>query len=244
VIIFDQQLPKLDEASLSSHLVEFDASMLHILLDDKVKTVVKVEVLTNTAALSLQQITENAQFFCAQPRITLIPALLSNQNLDEEIIALNFSNPASIRSVKSLTEEEKIFFETTPVVEELSKKTVGRLTTIAIPLIHLLKQKEADTLLLAVAGKSLFIGLQQNNKLVLMNGFTCETTDELLYYTMLTVQQYQINPSLIDVICIGDIKETPQLKEKLLDYFLNVEQLSHGSIHDMRYSGFVKLLVR
>jgi hypothetical protein len=242
VILFDQPLIVATGESVTNHFIDFGDEVLHIVLKENNKTLVRAAMLKESVVSELTNLTEKTFFYSTQPKITLVPTILSSQALNNEIIAFNFYDVTSVSIVKSVTQQETIFFEIAKSFEELAQKTVGNLTCIVVPILHLLAQKVADTLLIAKVGNSLFIGLNQMKKLVLFNGFTAETTDELLYYTMLTVQQYQLNPSNIQVTCLGDSHEVAQLKDKLMDYFLNVEQIIHPSIVDMRYSGFVKLI--
>jgi hypothetical protein len=242
VILVEQHLLLTDESSLSSHCIDLGDGLMHIEFSNNKQSLAKVALIDYSTIKGSIKTSDNAQFYSTSPKITLAPSMLVNQGISQELIAFNFSDSETIRSVKSVTQEETIFFEVNPVFESLARASVANLTSITVPLLNLLLHQRTETLLITAISNHLFVGLQRNDKLQFFNGFSTDTLDELLYYTMLVVQQFQINPSTINVLVIGDFSEKPILKEKLADYFMNVVQLKHQLINDMRYSGLVKLI--
>ncbi len=228
----------------ANHLIDLGDVVLHIILSEDSKGLARVAVQKKSTTDYFQNLSENTVYYSAPSKITLVPSALANKELEDKIVNHNFSDSKSIRSIKSITQAETLFFEESLFFEELAKKTMGNHSTIVVPLLHELSQQNGGTLLIASCGNTLYIGVFEGERLLFFNGFYVETLDELLYYTMLTVQQYQLDPSAIQVVCVGDIDAQPELREKLLDYFLEVKQVKHELISDMRYSGFVKLITR
>ncbi len=88
----------------------------------------------------------------------------------------------------------------------------------------------------------LFLTFFKKGKLINANTFDALNLDETIYYTMLFVQEYQINQELSQIFLFGDLSKELILEKEIRTYFRNVTTKKSNLINDPSISGLVYLL--
>jgi hypothetical protein len=64
--------------------------------------------------------------------------------------------------------------------------------------------------------------VKQEQKLVLANQFTITTNEDILYYVLFIIEQYQLNPLTANLTIVGNVDSTSELVTSLKKYIKNV----------------------
>jgi len=64
--------------------------------------------------------------------------------------------------------------------------------------------------------------VKQEQKLVLANQFTITTNEDILYYVLFIIEQYQLNPLTANLTIVGNVESTSELVTSLKKYIKNV----------------------
>jgi hypothetical protein len=62
----------------------------------------------------------------------------------------------------------------------------------------------------------------ENKKLILLNTFTWQTNEDILYYVMFVSEQLELNPEKFPMIVSGDIDDSSSIYQLLYRYVRNV----------------------
>jgi hypothetical protein len=248
VIIFDNKSSLLtSELSTVIVLVTEDSRAICYNFFQENKTLLSIELLADLSEIDTKfSAVEDLHIRLATPNFTLVPKILVNtdnnaiSNFNFEIYsnstrAYTYTYDEKMAILYNLTEKERNTFQ------KASKYPIQHFTK---ELIAFVSKNSEDHFLIVIIGNQLFVSLQLNQKIQLMNAYPVSSIDEVLYYCMLIVQEYSLNPSSIKLTTVGDFTEKGLLYKSLSDYFINVQPLHSEDIKDARYSGFIKLLMQ
>jgi hypothetical protein len=73
----------------------------------------------------------------------------------------------------------------------------------------------------------------ENRKLKLLNSYTCQADDDVLYFLVMAIEQMGLNPETADVYLCGDIEKDDKLHLKIQKYIRNVRLMNRND--DFRY---------
>lgn len=187
---------------------------------------------------------EKTIVFVADSKLTLIPKFMVEEAIDSVgLFNFELANDAVLKEDLTYDEQVVILYplpkKTSAFIEQISN---SKGLHLGCELIAYLSKTKQDTLLLVVINENLFIGLQQQKKLQLFNSYAVKNTEEVLYYTMLVVQEFKIDPTTITIDVAGDFNKSGDLAVQLKNYFLSVTDLQHPSIENKSISGILKIL--
>lgn len=86
---------------------------------------------------------------------------------------------------------------------------------------------QKDDILLCVNAHYIEVVYKQQHQLVLANQFTVKTQEDILYYVLFLLEQYQLNPSTVSVCVIGNIDSQSTLLITLKKYIKKI-RLARG----------------
>ena len=87
--------------------------------------------------------------------------------------------------------------------------------------------KIKENIILSVYSSHIEIVVKQEHKLLLANQFTIKTQEDILYYILFILEQYQLNPLTANISVAGNIDVTSGLLTTLKKYIKNIH-LIHG----------------
>ena len=94
------------------------------------------------------------------------------------------------------------------LIEKLGSFTYKNSSTILVSkLLDVSKNNENKQVFIHFHDKNFEIIVVQNQKLLLFNSFEYENEHDFVYYLLFTLEQLQVNPEKIEVICLGNITE-------------------------------------
>jgi hypothetical protein len=74
--------------------------------------------------------------------------------------------------------------------------------------------------------------VKQEQKLVLANQFSIKTQEDVLYYVLFILEQYQLNPLTATITIVGNLDSNSSLISSLKKYIKNIRLgLGHKSIN-------------
>lgn len=249
MIIFDNKssLPSSELSNVIVLVTDDNKAICFEYFQEK-KTLLSIELLANLSEIDAKCVSlEEVQIQLATSTFTLVPSILANVDNNSVFSNFNFENDNSSVREHTYSYDEKI-----AILYILSEKERNQFQKVSKhPIQHFTKELIAfvsknseDNFLIVVVGNQLFVTLQLEQKIQLMNAYTVNSIDEVLYYCMLIVQEYSLNPSSIKLTTVGDFTEIGLLNKSLSDYFIHVLPLQSEEINDWRYTGLIKLLLK
>jgi hypothetical protein len=108
------------------------------------------------------------------------------------------------------------------------KHTLTVLSKLTLVSEELVKEQ----LVLAVHSTYLEVVVKHNQKLVLVNQYPAKTQEDILYYVLFILEQYQLNPLTAAVTITGNIDSNSELMSSLKKYIKNIHlAVGNKSIH-------------
>lgn len=87
-----------------------------------------------------------------------------------------------------------------------------------------------DQIILSIRSNYIEIVVKHEHKLLLTNQYSVKTQEDVLYYILFILEQYQLNPLFVRVTVTGNIEANSSLINSLKKYIKNV-QLALGNKH-------------
>ncbi len=79
-----------------------------------------------------------------------------------------------------------------------------------------------EDVLLHINSNYIEVVYKQNHQLILANQFAVKTQEDVLYYVLFLLEQYQLNPLFVSICVIGNIETTSPLLTTLKKYIKNI----------------------
>ena len=79
-----------------------------------------------------------------------------------------------------------------------------------------------ENILIQIHSNYIEVIVKQEQKLVLVNQFTITTNEDILYYVLFIIEQYQLNPLTANLTIVGNVDSTSELVTSLKKYIKNV----------------------
>lgn len=206
----------------------------------------KIELLNDVFEIeNLVNNKEQIEISLATSPFTIVPKVLSQFDTNKMLGSFNFNVEQHSTIEKTIAYDEKIAIIFS--LKERNKEFFQKVSNIPFKhftkeLIAFVSKTNEDHLLLVVIDDLLLVSLQLNQQIHLVNSYPVKSIDEVLYYCMLIVQEFSIDPSTIKLTNVGDFTVNRLLHDQLSLYFLNIQYLHTDEITDCRYSGLIKLL--
>ena len=79
-----------------------------------------------------------------------------------------------------------------------------------------------EHILLSIHSNYIEVVVKQDQKLVLANQFSIKTQEDVLYYVLFILEQYQLNPLTANISIIGNLDTNSELITSLKKYIKNI----------------------
>ena len=114
------------------------------------------------------------------------------------------------------------------------KHTLSILSKLMLVSEELIKEH----IVLSVHSNYIELVVKQEHKLLLANQFSVKTQEDVLYYVLFILEQYQLNPLTANITIVGNINSTSELVTSLKKYIKNIRlALGNKSINWTAVSG-------
>ncbi len=95
-----------------------------------------------------------------------------------------------------------------------------------------------EHIILSIQPNHIEVIVKQDQKLLLSNQFSVKTQEDVLYYVLFILEQYQLNPITVNITLVGNLDTTSSLITSLKKYIKNIHLgLGHKSINWSEITG-------
>jgi len=174
-------------------------------------------------------------YFTAQ--FTLCPTAFYNSENNRSLLEFNTGGThnkviltddinADIKLIYAIDEDLKSFLD-----QLFPSHFIKHTLTVLAKLMLLSDELTKDHILLSVHANYIEIIVKQDQKLLLANQYSIKTQEDILYYILFILEQYQLNPLTASIKIVGNINATSALISSLKKYIKNVPLgIGHKSI--------------
>lgn len=166
-------------------------------------------------------------------QFTLCPTAFYDSNQNRTLLEFNVGNTDNkIILTDDVNADIKLIY----AIDESLKSTLDLLfpshqikhnLSILSKLMLQTEELTKENIILSVYSSHIEIVVKQEHKLVLANQFTIKTQEDILYYVLFILEQYQLNPLTANISVAGNIDVTSGLLTTLKKYIKNI-RLVHG----------------
>lgn len=104
--------------------------------------------------------------------------------------------------------------------------------TVLARLMLLSEELVKEHIILSIHPNHIEVIVKQDQKLLLANQFSIKTQEDVLYYVLFILEQYQLNPLTANITVVGNLDTTSSLITSLKKYIKNIHLgLGHKSIN-------------
>lgn len=162
------------------------------------------------------------------PQFTLCPTAFYNQDNNRSLLEFN-AGPIADKPVwnDDINADIKLIY----TIDENLKSTLDQLfpqhhlkhtlTVLSKLMLQSEELMKADVFL-AIHSNYLEVVVKQDHKLVLTNQFSIKTQEDVLYYVLFILEQYQLNPLTTPITVAGNLETTSDLITSLKKYIKNI----------------------
>jgi hypothetical protein len=79
-----------------------------------------------------------------------------------------------------------------------------------------------ENVLLSIHSNYIEVVLKQDHKLILANQFAIKTQEDVLYYVLFILEQYQLNPLFVNISVVGNVDSNSSLMSSIRKYIKNI----------------------
>lgn len=161
-------------------------------------------------------------------QFTLCPDLLYNSENNRSLLEFNTGTTSNdLILVDDINHDIKLIYS----IDESLKSTLDLIfpnhqlkhtLTVTSKLMLLSEELLKDDIILSLHLNYIEIVLKQNHKLQLANQFSVNTTEDVLYYLLFIIEQYQLNPLTANITIIGNMDSNSDLIVSLKKYIKNI----------------------
>ncbi len=207
----------------------------------------------NNSLLKLQLISDlkdvdfthkNITFLSVSKDFTILPHSLSNSESIPSITKfLNWPSSSKVERNNLYGCQSEIVFS-----DSILDVALNVIPSLVIEHVHLrlyhfcMSQNWDNGIGVLILNNNLFVCVFKNNKFALCNTFNVSNNDEVSYYIMLMLQEFQLSQEETNVELFGELNEQPFLNNHLSQYIRKLHTNQNSLVSNMKYSGFVALL--
>lgn len=161
-------------------------------------------------------------------QFTLCPANFYALDTARSVLEFNVGN---VNDQLILTDEINSDIKLIYAIDEQLKSMLDRLypqhqlkhsLTVLSKLMMSAEEFTKENILLSVHSNYMELVVKQENKLVLTNQFAIKTQEDILYYLLFVMEQYQFNPLFVAVSVLGNVNADSSLISSLKKYVKNI----------------------
>ena len=140
-------------------------------------------------------------------------------------------NVGSVNGQLILTDEINSDIKLIYAMDEQLKSMLDRLypqhqlkhsLTVLSKLMISAEEFTKENIILSVHSDHIELVVKQDNKVVLANQFSVKTPEDILYYLLFVMEQYQFNPLFVTVSVLGNVNADSSLISSLKKYIKNI----------------------
>lgn len=161
-------------------------------------------------------------------QFTLCPAALYNSDSNRAMLEFN-TGPTADKLV--LTDDISTDIKLIYASDESLKSTLDLIfpnhqlrhtLTILSKVMLVSEELIKEHILLSIHSNYIEVVVKQEQKLVLANQFAIKTQEDVLYYILFILEQYQLNPLTVNVSIVGNFDSNSELITSLKKYIKNI----------------------
>jgi hypothetical protein len=171
-------------------------------------------------------------------QFTLCPNAFYNSNNNRSLLEFN-TGATSDKLV--ITDDINADIKLIYAIDESLKSTLDLIfphhqlkhtLTVLSKLMLLSEELGKENIILSIHANYIEVIVKQDQKLVLANQFSVKTQEDVLYYVLFILEQYQLNPLTVNITVVGNLDTTSSLIISLKKYIKNIHLgLGHKSIN-------------
>lgn len=172
------------------------------------------------------------------PQFTLCPTLFYNNEHKRSLLEFN---TGTIQDKLVLTDDINADIKLIYAIEESLKSSLDLLfphhqlkhtLTILSKLMLQSDELVKEHIILSVHSTYIEIVVKQHQKLILVNQFSVKTQEDVLYYILFILEQYQLNPLTVNITLTGNLEVNSGLIVSLKKYIKNIHlALGHKNLN-------------
>ncbi|MDF2448599.1 MAG: uncharacterized protein K0R26_1103 [Bacteroidota bacterium] len=179
-----------------------------------------------------------------EKQFTLCPATFYNEESSRTLLEFNTGTTGDkLIITDDLNSDIKLMYS----IDEHLKSTLDRLFpqhllkhTLTIQSRILLHSEELakEDILLSIHASFIEVVVKQDQKFLLANQFSVSTEEDILYYVLFILEQYQLNPLTVKITLTGNLPSESGIVSVLKKYIKNIRLgIGHKSINWSNLAG-------
>jgi hypothetical protein len=171
-------------------------------------------------------------------QFTLCPGVFYNAENNRSLLEFN-TGSSSDKPV--ITDDINTDIKLIYTIDESLKSTLDLIfphhqlkhtLTVLSRLMLLSEELVKENIILSIHSNYIEVIVKQDQKLLLTNQFFIKTQEDVLYYVLFILEQYQLNPLTVNITVVGNLDATSALILSLKKYIKNIHLgLGHKSIN-------------
>ena len=159
---------------------------------------------------------------------TLCPNVLFEQENARQILEFNCGDS---KNKPLLVDDVSTTIKLIYTIDEELKSTLDKLfpqhqikhqITLLNKLMLNAEEFTKEELLISIDEQSICVVLKQQQQIILANQYQIKTNEDVLYYVLFVIEQYQLNPLTLKLSVIGNIEANTELISSLKKYIKHV----------------------
>lgn len=179
----------------------------------------------NSTDVSEQKVSIN--YFSKQ--FTLCPTDLYGDDTKKKLLEFNVGNiDNQVVLVNDITPDIKLIF----AIEESLNSTIDtvfpqhhlkhNLCSLAQLALHS-EEFAKEQIIIEIHQNSMDVVVKNSNKLLLVNTYDVKSTEDVLYYVLFIIEQFELNPLLVGVVVAGNFDSTSPIVLTLKKYIKSIK---------------------
>jgi hypothetical protein len=168
----------------------------------------------------------NVNYFTHQ--FTLCPTAFYNSDNNRSMLEFN---AGSVSNQLILTDDINTDIKLIYAIDEALKSTLDQIfphhqlrhtLTVLSKLMLVSEELVKEQIVLAIHANHMEVVVKQEQKLVLANQYPAKTQEDILYYVLFILEQYQLNPLTANITITGNVDSNSELISSLKKYIKNI----------------------
>lgn len=162
------------------------------------------------------------------PQFTLCPTALYEPNNARTLLEFNCGD---IGQQLILTDDIHSTIKLIYTIDEVLKSTLDKLfpqhqlkhqITVLARLMLNTEELSKENMLISIRDNSISVIVKQNQQLILANQYSIKTPEDVLYYVLFILEQYQLNPLTVALTVVGNMDTNSELIVSLKKYIKHI----------------------
>ena len=165
-------------------------------------------------------------YFTSQ--FTLCPTSFYNPELNRSMLEFNIGSISNnLLLVDDVNTDIKLIY----AIDESIKSTLDLIfpnhqlkhtMSVLSKLMLVSEELVKEHIILSIHSNYIELAVKQNQKLLLANQFSIKTQEDVLYYVLFILEQYQLNPLTANITIVGNLDTNSEIITSLKKYIKNI----------------------